>query len=116
MGDHAGIVGGECFWKFGTRQESWINETGFPSRLQVNACGSTPNFYQLKYVIFAVFGAMDDWEGVGRSGRPMVRWKGHEVLFQQETFFLSYPLRIMGFKVQTESIFFKELALSPAVG
>jgi len=67
-------------------------------------------------VIFAVFGAMDDWEGVGRSGRPMVRWKGHEVLFQQETFFLSYPLRIMGFKVQTESIFFKELALSPAVG
>ena len=92
MGDHAGIVGGECFWKFGTRQESWINETGFPSRLQVNACGSTPNFYQLKYVIFAVFGAMDDWEGVGRSGRPMVRWKGHEVLFQRETFFCHIPL------------------------
>jgi len=56
-------------------------------------------------VIFAVFGAMDDWEGVGRSGRPMVRWKRHEVLFQRVTIFLSYPPRIMGFKAQTDSVF-----------
>ena len=56
-------------------------------------------------VIFAVFGAMDDGEGVGRSGRPMVRWNGHEVLFQRVTIFLSCPPRIMGFKAQTESIF-----------
>jgi len=43
-------------------------------------------------VIFAVFGAMDDGEGVGRSGRPMVRWKGHEVLFQRVTIFYHAPL------------------------
>ena len=58
-------------------------------------------------VIFAVFGVMDDWEGVGRSGRPMVRWKGHEVLFQRVTKFLSYSLRFMDLKAQTESIFKK---------
>jgi hypothetical protein len=56
-------------------------------------------------VIFAVIGAMDDWEGAGRSGRPMVRWKGHEVLFQPVTIFYHTPSRIMGFKAQTELIF-----------